>query len=340
MPAVREHPVIGTREAALLVTRRAVLGSTLVALLAGCTDVDMPGRAVAPRRTSALPPPLPPSPGSPFTGLPADLAGPVLAVKIDNVPPARPQTGTTAADVVYVQPVEGGLTRLLAVFQSVIPAVVGPVRSVRETDLQVLWCLGAPALAFSGEAPELRPAVMRAPVVDVSAFTVPGAYYRDPGRPRPHDLYARTEALRTGRPPRDIGFRFGPVPPGGRAMTRAVARFPSTGIDIEWVPAERRWVFGVDGAPLLATEGGRPGAATVVLQGVVVRDTAIRDVTGAPSPFAETVGAGAAVVLRDAQAFDAMWARPSPIAPTTFTHPGGTLLTFATGPVWVLLLAA
>jgi len=317
-----------------------MLGFALVALLTGCTNAQAPVAAPSPKADPTPPsaPLLPPP--SPFTGLPTDLAAPVLAVKIDNVASARPQTGTTAADLVYVEPVEGGLTRLLAVFQSRMPPVVGPVRSVRETDLQLLAPLDAPALAFSGEAPELRPLLAGAPVVDVSASAVPAAYYRERDRPSPHDVYVRTATLTVGGPPRDVGFRFGLLPAGGRPTADLTARYPSVSISVEWVAAERRWVFDVDGAPLLAAEGGRPGAATVVLQQVVVRDTAIRDANGTPSPFAESVGAGAAVVLRDGQAFDGTWSRPSPDAPTMFTRPDGTPLTFATGPVWVLLLPA
>ncbi len=53
---------------------------------------------------------------------------PVLAVTIDNLAPARTQTGLTDANVGYVLPVEGGLSRILAVFSSHFPSVVGPVR--------------------------------------------------------------------------------------------------------------------------------------------------------------------------------------------------------------------
>ena len=317
---------------------RVMLGLALIVLLTGCTVPPVPVAAPSLPPTPLSTAPLPPR--SPFTGLPTDLAAPVLTAKIDNVVAARPQTGLTAADLVYVEPVEGGLTRLLAVFQSRIPPVVGPVRSVRETDLQVLARLSAGALAFSGAAPELRPLLAGAPVVDVSAPAVPAAYYRERDRPSPHNVYARTAALSGGGPPRDVGFRFGPLPADGRATVHVTVGYPSASIAVDWVAAERRWVFGVDGAPLLATEGGRPGAATVVLQRVVVRDTAVRDAAGNPSPFAESVGRGAAVVLRDGQAFDGTWSRPSPEAPTTFTRPDGTPLTFATGPVWVLLLPA
>jgi hypothetical protein len=78
----------------------------------------------------------------------------------------------------------------------------------------------------------------------------------------------------------------------------------------------------------------------VVLQRVSVRDTSIRDASGAPSPFAATVGAGDAVVLRDGLAFTGNWSRPSPDAITTFTLPDGSPLTFAPGPVWVVLVPA
>jgi hypothetical protein len=73
---------------------------------------------------------------SPFTGEPVKSLGPVLAVKIDNIMFARPQTGITSADIVYVLPVEGGLSRFLAIFSSHDPPVVGPVRSARQDDLR------------------------------------------------------------------------------------------------------------------------------------------------------------------------------------------------------------
>ncbi|WP_343244959.1 DUF3048 domain-containing protein, partial [Streptomyces sp. SID14478] len=74
----------------------------------------------------------------------------LLAVKIDNVGAARPQTGLQDADIVYAEQVEGGLSRLMAVFGSRLPEVVGPVRSARETDLELLRQFDRPTLAYSG----------------------------------------------------------------------------------------------------------------------------------------------------------------------------------------------
>ncbi|HVE96045.1 MAG TPA: DUF3048 domain-containing protein [Pseudonocardiaceae bacterium] len=289
---------------------------------------------------SISPPDVPADPlVSPFTGLATDLSAPVLTVKIDNARRARPQTGLTLADVVYVEPVEGGISRLLAVYQSQFPPVVGPVRSTRLTDLQLLANFGRPALAFSGAAAEVGALVAQAPVVDVSADEQPGSYRRDRKRRMPHNLYADANRLRQGgAPPRDIGFRFGPTPPGGRPMPEINVRYRATDIGVQWMPAEARWVISMDSAPLTSASGPRPGAATVVLQRVALRDTPIRDASGSPSPFAATVGAGSVVVLRDGLAFDGNWSRPTPEAITTFTLPDGSPLTFTSGPVWVVLV--
>jgi hypothetical protein len=301
-----------------------------------------PSGSLAP---SLIPPSLAPStvpsppPVSPFTGLPTDLGAPVLGVKIDNAAVARPQSGLELADLVYVEPVEGGLSRLLAVYQSQVPSVVGPVRSTRASDLELLANFGRPALAFSGAASEVGALVARAPVLNVSALARPGDYYRDRRRPMPHNLYGDARALRQGgTPPRDIGFRFGPAPPGGRPVPGTEVRYPATAIGVRWAPAAARWLISMDGAPLTSASGPQPAAATVVLQRVPVRSTAVRDAAGSPSPFAATVGTGDAVVLRDGLAFTGSWSRLAPDAITTFTLPDGSPLTFAPGPVWVVLV--
>src|SRR5215471_19218819 len=79
---------------------------------------------------------------SPFTGERVRYLKRVLVFKIDNVPQARPPTGLGDADVVYLLPVEGGLSRIFAVFSSHIPKVVGPVRSSRQEDIQLLRQFG------------------------------------------------------------------------------------------------------------------------------------------------------------------------------------------------------
>lgn len=301
--------------------------------------LELPGRvpSLSPSVVPA-PPPAPPR-VSPFTGLPTDLSAPVLGVKIDNAVSARPQRGLEQADLIYVEPVEGGLSRLLAVYQSQVPPVVGPVRSTRASDVELLANFGRPALAFSGAAASVGALVASAPVLDVSELARPGGYQRDWRRRMPHNLYGDANQLRQGgAPPRDIGFRFGPPPPEGRPVQETEVRYPATAIGVQWAPAESRWLISMDGSPLISASGTRPSAATVVLQRVAVRDAGVRDAKGSPSPFAATVGSGDVVVLRDGLAFPGSWSRPTAEAITTFTRQDGSPLTFAPGPVWVVLI--
>ena len=129
---------------------------------------------------------------SPFTGEPARALGRVVVVKIDNIVQARPPTGLTSADIVYLLPVEGGLSRIFAVFSTRFPKIIGPVRSARQTDLQLLRQFGRPGFAYSGAAPRLLSFIALTRVVNL--YDTP-AYFRDGTRVAPHNLYAYGRVL-------------------------------------------------------------------------------------------------------------------------------------------------
>ncbi|GAA4929922.1 DUF3048 domain-containing protein [Streptomyces coeruleoprunus] len=320
---------------AVVVAGTAVAGGLV---LARCTGEPPRPEPTAP----PVPSPTKPAPRgvSPFTGLPGRL-GPVLAVKIDNVGAARPHTGLGAADIVYVEQVEAGLTRMLAVYASHQPQQVGPVRSARESDVELLRQFGRPALAYSGVQSALRPFLARAPLFEVPPEVVPGAYTRERGRPAPHNLYLSPAKALAAVPaadkPRDIGFRFGPAPEGGRQVNEHTVRFPAADYTFTWSETEKRWLVGMDGEAARTTDGKRMGARTVVVQHVTVRPSAFKDRGGNVTPYTETVGSGTALVLRDGKGYDARWSRPAADGGTTFTTPAGARLTFAPGQVWVVL---
>ncbi|MFJ4713358.1 DUF3048 domain-containing protein [Streptomyces sp. NPDC088785] len=287
------------------------------------------------------------APGCRPTGTPsggASLAGrsSVLAVKVDNVGAARPQTGVEDADIVYVEQVEGGLSRLMAVFGSRVPDVVGPVRSARETDLELLRQFREPTLAYSGAQGGLRPLIDAAPLRAVPQGARAAAYVRGGGRPAPHNLY-----LRPGRLGRTVsgagagaaaGFRFAAkVPAGGRPRSRQTVSFPAARFAFDWSAGRGRWLVGMDGRPATNADGARLAAPTVVVQYVDVLPSRFHDVNGSTSPLSRTVGSGRALVLRDGRVFDARWSRPSPRSGTAFTtRDRGGPLPFAPGQVWVV----
>jgi hypothetical protein len=276
---------------------------------------------------------------SPFTGQRVSALNRVLAVKIGNTVPERPPTGLTKADLVYAIPVEGGLSRLLAVFSSHFPPVVGPVRSARADDMRLLGQFGRPGFAFSGAQPFLLPVVEHGHIVNLYDGAV-GGYYRGGNRPAPYNLYARTRTLlseaRHASRAHDIGFRFGPPPPGGRATHAKSVSYPAASFRFTWSAAKRRWLVWMDGARARAAEGGQLGAPTVVIQYTRVRTSGYLEHMSRP-PYAVTVSSGRAVVLRDGKAYRAHWSRRHAAAGTKFTLPSGHRMTFARGPVWIVL---
>jgi len=278
---------------------------------------------------------------SPFTGEPVASLGPVLAVKIDNIGYARPQTGLGQADIVYVLPVEGGLSRFLAIFSSHFPPVAGPVRSARDDDLQVLRQFGRPAFAYSGAQPQLLPVVEHARIVDLYDGLV-GGYYRDSDRIAPYNLYAHTSQLLAeahgASRAHNIGFRFGPAPPGGTPTAEQSVSYPAASFTFRWSPAAGRWLVWMDGARAMTTDGGQLGAPTVVIQYTRVGTSRFPE-WGGPAPYAYSTGSGRAVVLRDGQAWTVHWSRPHGSDGTSYTTQSGQRMTFARGPVWVVLAA-
>ena len=83
--------------------------------------------------------------------------GPVLVVKLDNTRNSEPHEGLEDADVVYLEQVEGGLTRYAAVFSTRIPTSIGPIRSARISDIDLFAQYGKVAFAYSGAQHRLRP---------------------------------------------------------------------------------------------------------------------------------------------------------------------------------------
>ncbi|MEJ2856892.1 MULTISPECIES: DUF3048 domain-containing protein [unclassified Saccharothrix] len=297
----------------------AVVAAGIAAVVVFRPDAEAPGPPAAPTTTSR-----PVHPG-------------VFVVKVDNAPAARPQTGLASADVVFVEPVEGGLTRLAAVY-SAPPEVVGPVRSVRETDVELLARYGSPVLAYSGSAPALKPVLERSGLVRASADDTPAAYYRDDNRAAPHNLYVRPNALPKPAAGPDQVIPTGPAPPGGRPATTWQVTYPGARFELAWRDG---WAISADGSPLRTTEKGDITAPNVVIQRVKTRaGVAIEDASGSPSPVVVTVGSGQAALLRDGHVFeDVTWSRPTPADQTRFTT-GGADLPLAPGPTWVFLVTS
>lgn len=276
-----------------------------------------------------------------------------LAVKVGNTEEGRPPTALTQADVVFEEMVEGGLTRLLAVYHSQDPDAVGPVRSARSTDLFILTELGRPLFAWSGANPTFAAAVTAADLIDVGVTAVPDAYQRDPNRAAPHNLYTDPASLREAAsddeaasmpPPALFSYRAADAPLSGPGVEPAAAFHAggvgdlTTQIDWEWDAASASWLRSQDGTPHVDSDGERVAVANVVVRVTPYGDSGVRDAAGAIVPEAQAVGEGDVWLLSAGQAQPGRWRKPSPEAPTTYTDADGAPLLLAPGQTWVEVL--
>ena len=179
------------------------------------TPTPTPSTAPTPEPAPAPEPPPPPA-TDPLTG--GDVVdGPVIAVKVDNTSSGLPQYGIGDADIIYVEQVEGGLTRLMAVFHTTLPGEVGAVRSVRSTDTELLPVFGVPALVFSGGGGGPLSRLAATSTIAVSEEGGAGGFWRSSSASTPYNLHADVGAIATQTaglsPARGIGFVFAAADP-------------------------------------------------------------------------------------------------------------------------------
>ncbi len=290
--------------------------------------------------------------GEPLTDL-SVTAHPAVVVKVDNSPWARPQSGINQADVVYEVLVEG-ITRYALVFHSQAADPVGPVRSARSTDIDLVSNLGTPLFAWSGGnagvVGEVRSAAAAGLLIDAGGDADGTAYYRDHDREAPHNYYAKVSALLEHKAPAGA-----PAPPPlfvyrAHDETPQAAGVPTAGYAIEFgggVRVEYVWDAERSGWNRFQVDQNHPRAESAVVDaaGVQVAPANIvilfvdygRSPSDPRSPMAVTIGTGAAIVLRDGAAITGTWTRSDPSASWSLTDEQGQPIELTPGRTWVAL---
>jgi len=265
---------------------------------------------------------------------------PALAVKIDNVRAARPQSGINQADIVFVEEVEGGLTRIAAVFHSTGAEVVGPVRSMRTGDFDLLGQLNSPLFGNSGGNRVARALLVDSTLQDVGAWSKPEGYYRNNSRKAPHNLFSNTfnlwtigTDLDTASPSPIFHFRGAqePINANARAVNGVMVNYPRSRVEYSWDGTG--WQRSQDGSPTVDTSGQRTAPTTVIIQFVEYGISA----ADAESPEAVSLGTGVAWVLSDGQVIDAVWRRPELTDQTEYVDSDGRPIAILPGRTWIEL---
>ncbi len=299
----------------------------------------------APTTTTTRPVPVCPLTGTPAPGgdIPQRAA---VAVKVENLPAARPQWGLDSADIVFEEPVEGGITRYIAVYQCGTASRIEPVRSARFVDADILEPLGKVLFGYSGA---IQPVVneIDSPaslLEDVGASKAPAAYTSDATRLAPHNLETSTAALykaakTLGYPKKDVPppyFKYGPLPAGGQPVNAVHIDFPLDVTTWQWSTTTGRWLRSYSDTGLAVQgDGVQISAANVVILHVVeYRTPYLEDANGAREYQLQLTGTGPAWIFRDGREFQGTWRRLSLTQSATFVEANGTEITLSPGNTW------
>jgi hypothetical protein len=311
----------------------------LLAALAGCSggEAEANSKPTTTTSESTTTTPAPPTP-APLTGLPladpAVAARPALAVKIENHPDARPQSGLAAADLVYEEVVEGGLTRFWAIFHSGAPDTVGPIRSVRAMDPAIVSPLRG-IVAFSGGTPGNVGLMAAAPVTMVDENNAGSAYFRLRERRAPHNLYGRTAELWSKAPdlppPAPPFERLGPTETCvGQPVANTHLGF-SRGYDPTWTwdGASGRFLRSYGANPFMDASGEQIGSENVLVLSVPYR--------GAGGD-GQLIGDGEGWLFCGGAALQLHWSKADNDSQIALTGPFGETVRLKPGKTWLELL--
>jgi len=276
---------------------------------------------------------------APLTGLPdpdgVSQTRASLGVKIENTPEARPQSGLDQADIVYEEVVEGGITRFWGFFNSAAPENVGPIRSVRAMDPNIVSPFGG-IVTFSGGTEDNVALVRATGLLTVDENNAGDAFFREPTRPAPHDLYGRTELL----------WEFGgtPVPPEPQLG------YVEEGQDFTGEPVESfhvRLDMGYDMSYVWdAAKGGwnrfQQGIEPFMAAGFPETQIAPTNVIVQFIPYGagadgDVIGTGEAWIFSNGQLIRGTWGKAFPPAAPQFADATGASIALMPGRTWIEL---
>ncbi|HEX6759183.1 MAG TPA: DUF3048 domain-containing protein [Propionibacteriaceae bacterium] len=257
----------------------------------------------------------------------------VIAAKVENIAAARPQVGLSQADITFIQEVEASQTRLIAVYHTRFPKRLGPIRSARSTDAQLLPLFGKPGLVYSGANSSVQRKINKASIVPIPRST------RDSRRVAPHNVFVNVAKIAKSTKLAEatsIGWTFSETAPPGRAAKAVKVQVGHDTFDFGYAAGRYtvRWNGSryADGDSRAITK-----ADNVVIMNVRNHPDGNRDVRGTPSVQSDTVGKGAVTIYRDGRRIEGRWKRTKVSAPLHFIDKSGKPIALKPGQTWVAL---
>ena len=345
------------------------LKSVVVGVVAAVTLAACGGGASDSATSASSPTPKPTPPTWSLTGLPSEVgdnAKPILMVKVENDPSVRPQTGIEHADLVFEELVEGGITRFATVFQSDIPAEIGPVRSIRHVDASLASPI-ADIFVFSGGAPRTMRFVEQKVPSSISVVTEGGiGMYRSRKHPAPHNVFLKPheliDSIADNQSPSDGFFvRLDPnapsptpqpsesaSPSGSPSPSPTAVITPTDGVSIafsyrenptwKWDAAQSLWMRSERKTPFTNPAGEQLGVNNLVIIYVKTIDAGYRDPAGNYVPRSVITHSGPGFLITDGKRQKISWSKKYVASRMTLTDETGKQIGVPVGKTWVSLV--
>jgi hypothetical protein len=305
--------------------------------------------ATTPKSTTTKPRPPKPGRRAPLTGL-VDKSGksftrPAVTVKVNNTGAAK-QYGIHQADVVYEEVVEGGITRLAAIFNSQAPQRVGPVRSVRKTDQSIVWPIGG-VFVYSGGAQYAIDSINTAPVTQLDEtragalmFRAEGTQYQSSSdyTQAPYNLWARVDQMyatdaKPIPPPPLFSYRKDKAKAAGTPVKSVVVGFDNGfATTWDWDAPSGTWLRSKLGGPDTDAENVRLAPKNVVVMFIQYSGG-----VGALQAEGVLTGTGKLEVFTQGKEITGTWSRPDKAKPAKLLDANGAVIKLTPGQTWVEL---
>ena len=312
----------------------------IVAAVFAMNPAPKPSQPVVSTPKKVVPPPVY---YSPLTGVKvpkeSTTTQAVTGIMIENSPDARPQSGLKQAGVVYEAVAEGGITRFLALYQEAKPALVGPVRSVREYYVDWLTPYNASVAHVGGSWNALK-LVRNGSYRDIDQFFNAGSYWRATDRYAPHNVYTdfkHLDALNKAKGYKTSKFTGFPrtdgepvAKPNATSITINISSpLYNTGYKYDAKSNTYRRYLG--GAAHKDREKGQITPSVVVAMNVNMRlvfeDGYREQIT--------TNGSGKATIFQNGTAIKGTWRKKSRTAQLQFLDKNGDPIELVRGQTWI-----
>ncbi|MEV0787897.1 DUF3048 domain-containing protein [Kribbella sp. NPDC050459] len=334
------------------VVAAAVVMVALVAAGVGFSLWRGDGESALPSETPTAPAPTGDGPvdmagRAPLTGVPTkdELNRPAVTVKVSNTPDAHPQRGLDQADIVFVEPITGGTTRLAAIFHSKLPAQVGPVRSLRPMDAALIGPTKGIIADTMADRWVLEYVDRVADLDDLGTLRVPpGTYRLDDTRRAPNHVFARPDQLLSLSDRKAAPAPYFSYAADLHRSTAQRAGTPASSVTIgyggsataTWTydEASHRWLRAEKWSPHVIENAGQVAADNVVVL------TAQRDTSFAKAKPAMTIldvfdASGTLKLFTGGKVVTGRWSKGAVNEPFTFTTTDGKPLLLTPGTTWV-----